>query len=98
MRNESVFFGNIEVDISADVADAMLAELCCKRVEAFEQRVGIGAKPPQWDLADYVLAPFSAGDRELVDGAIQDAADAVRLIVSGETDRAMNLYNTEKTV
>lgn len=59
-------------------------------------RVGIGAKPPQWDLADYVLAPFSSGDRELVDGAVHDAADAVRLIISGETDRAMNLYNKEK--
>lgn len=60
-------------------------------------RVGIGAKPPQWDLADYVLAPFAPQDRELVDGALRDAADAVKLIVGGEADRAMNLYNSEKT-
>ena len=61
-------------------------------------RVGIGGKPPGWDLADYVLAPFPPAERELVDDAIRNAADAVRLIVRGDTDRAMNLYNTEKTV
>lgn len=61
-------------------------------------RVGIGSKPPGWDLANYVLAPFQSADRGLVDEAVRDAADAIRLIVRGETDRAMNLYNTEKTV
>ena len=60
-------------------------------------RVGIGAKPPRWDLADYVLAPFPPGDRELVDGAIHDAADAIRLILDGETERAMSLFNAEKS-
>lgn len=59
-------------------------------------RVGIGAKPSGWDLANYVLAPFGSRERELTDEAIRDAAEAVSLIVSGETDRAMNLYNTEK--
>lgn len=56
-------------------------------------RVGIGAKPEKWDLADYVLAPFSRADREKVDEGIDLAADAAALVVQGEIDRAMNLYN-----
>ena len=33
-------------------------------------RVGIGGKPPGWDLADFVLAPFSKTDRSLTDEGI----------------------------
>ena len=56
-------------------------------------RVGIGDKPAGWDLADYVLAPFSKADRELVDAGIGRAADAAEMIVAGEIDRAMNTFN-----
>lgn len=56
-------------------------------------RVGTGAKPENWDLADYVLSPFNGEDRKAVDEAELHAADAVELIVQGEMDKAMNLYN-----
>jgi len=56
-------------------------------------RVGTGAKPENWDLADYVLAPFGKEERKAVDEAEANAADAVELIVRGEMDRAMNLFN-----
>ena len=56
-------------------------------------RVGIGAKPDRWDLADYVLAPFTPENREKIEDAIKDAADALELILSGDMDEAMNRYN-----
>jgi PTH1 family peptidyl-tRNA hydrolase len=56
-------------------------------------RVGTGAKPENWDLADYVLAPFGKDERKAVDEAEKNAADAVELIVQGDMDRAMNLFN-----
>lgn len=56
-------------------------------------RVGTGAKPKNWDLADYVLAPFGKDERKAVDEAEKNAADAVELIVQGDMDRAMNLFN-----
>lgn len=56
-------------------------------------KVGVGAKPQGWDLADYVLGRFSTEDRKLVDEAIEKAADAVTKIVNGEIDTAMNAYN-----
>ena len=56
-------------------------------------RIGVGEKPKEYDLADYVLGRFSAEDRKLVEEAFANAADAVRLMVQGKTDEAMNLYN-----
>ena len=56
-------------------------------------KVGVGAKPKGWDLADYVLGRFSSKEREVVDVAIQDAADAVEMIIEKGIDAAMNHYN-----
>ncbi|MDO4623497.1 MAG: aminoacyl-tRNA hydrolase [Eubacteriales bacterium] len=59
-------------------------------------RVGIGAKPEKWDLADYVLAPFGKEERVLADQGISSAADAVEMILAGEIDGAMNRFNKKK--
>ncbi len=56
-------------------------------------RIGTGAKPEGWDLADWVLSRFPDGDRKLVDEAIGRAAKAAAVIVTEGADRAMNLYN-----
>lgn len=56
-------------------------------------RVGVGEKPKDWDLADYVLGRFTNEDREKVEEAIAHTADAAALMVQDETDAAMNLYN-----
>ena len=60
-------------------------------------RVGIGAKPEQWDLADYVLSRPSAEDRVRIDEAIRSAADAAAAIVRGDIEDAMSLYNRKKS-
>ena len=59
-------------------------------------RVGVGAKPKDWDLADFVLGRFSDSDRKLVDEGINDAAEAVEMILSEGVDAAMNKYNRKK--
>lgn len=56
-------------------------------------KIGVGEKPPGWDLADYVLGRFSREDRKLAVGAYERACDAIGLMVQGETDRAMNQFN-----
>ncbi len=56
-------------------------------------KVGVGAKPKGWDLADHVLGRFSDSDRRLVDEAIDKAGDAVELMLSRGVDAAMNEYN-----
>lgn len=61
-------------------------------------RVGVGAKPDGWDLADHVLSRFSTEQRKLVDEAIEESVDALALMLQGQTDEAMNRYNRKKTV
>ena len=68
--------------------------IACLGTDKFKRiRVVIGAKPDRWDLADYVLAPFTPENREKIEDAIKDAADALELILSGDMDEAMNRYN-----
>ena len=57
-------------------------------------RMGIGAKPhPEYDLADWVLSGFSENEKKALEPAIDNACDAIRQIVAGEIDTAMNRYN-----
>ncbi len=58
-------------------------------------KLGIGNKPrPEYDLADWVLSCFTADELDMMRQCAIHAADAVKLIVAGETDKAMNLYNS----
>ncbi len=59
-------------------------------------RIGVGAKPAGRDLADYVLSHFSPEDRQLLDEAFSQAADAVLQILQGDLNGAMNQYNKKK--
>ena len=61
-------------------------------------RVGVGEKPKNWDLADYVLSPFSKEERTQVDEAIRHAADALEMILQDDIDSAMNKYNKKTPV
>ncbi len=56
-------------------------------------RVGVGAKPPEWDLADWVLSGFQAEDEEKMKEARIRAAEAVEDILSHDTGFAMSKYN-----
>ena len=58
-------------------------------------KVGIGKKPhPDYNLADWVLSEFSKKELETLEPALKNACNAVELILNGETDKAMNLFNS----
>ena len=59
-------------------------------------KIGVGAKPKGWDLADHVLGRFSGENRARVEEAIRDAEDAAVLMIQGEADKAMNDFNAKK--
>ena len=59
-------------------------------------RVGVGAKPKDWDLADYVLGRFDRDDRQLVEDAQDRACEAVEMILADSVDVAMNKFNVSK--
>ena len=56
-------------------------------------KVGVGEKPKNYDLADYVLGHFSKQERELMEEGYEHASDAVEQIVQCEIEAAMNVFN-----
>ena len=56
-------------------------------------RMGAGPDRPVEDLISYVLSPFSERDQEAVAGMIEQAVEAVRVILKEGVDKAMNLFN-----
>lgn len=58
-------------------------------------KIGVGKKPnPEYDLAAWVLGRFPAELEKDLKTALENSTKAVRLIVSDEIDKAMNLYNS----
>lgn len=58
-------------------------------------KIGVGAKPhPDFPLADWVLSGFKKEDGENLEKALDNAAEAARLIVAGKIDMAMNKYSS----
>ncbi len=57
-------------------------------------KIGVGGKPhPDYDLAAWVLSRYTPAEIRQLSPAIENAAAAAELIVSGQIDRAMNEYN-----
>ena len=57
-------------------------------------KLGIGAKPhPDMDITDWVLSAFKKEDLELLRTTVDKACDALGLMVDGNIEKAMALYN-----
>lgn len=58
-------------------------------------KIGVGKKPDdRWDLADWVLSPFKKDELETLKKVAKHVCEAVPLIIQGETDTAMNKFNS----
>lgn len=80
---------------SAGGHNGLKSLISCLGTEEFPRvKLGVGAKPnPEYDLAEWVLGKFPPKDRELLEQAMSGGMEAVRLMVNGETDRAMSQFN-----
>ena len=62
--------------------------------EAFTRvRVGVGAKPADWDLVDWVLSRFSPEDEDIMKGSRTRAAESIEAILSHDAEYAMSRFN-----
>lgn len=61
-------------------------------------KIGVGEKPPRYNLADYVLGHFSKAEQEQMEEGYQAAILAIGKIIDGEVDTAMNIWNCKKKV
>lgn len=57
-------------------------------------KIGVGKKPhPDYDLKDWVLGSFSDEDHKLILQAADKTGKICDLLMSGELDKARNMYN-----
>ena len=70
----------------------------CVGSDAFPRiRIGIGSKPhPEMDLADFVLSRFIEEETKALQEPLENAGKAAELILKGDVQEAMNLYNRTK--
>lgn len=64
--------------------------------EFMRVKVGVGSKPPGWNLADYVLSRFPEDEIKNVIEGIKKASDSIDKILSDGVDKAMNIYNIKQ--
>ena len=56
-------------------------------------KVGVGEKPKEYDLADYVLGHFSKAEKEMMLEGYQKSIQATEMILQDEIESAMNQFN-----
>jgi len=104
-ENILVIFDDISLDVgktrirrkgSAGGHNGIKSIISCLGSEEFPRvKVGVGKKPhPDFELKDWVLSEFSKDEQAPLSEALDKAAKAAELIVAGDIDRAMNLYNS----
>jgi PTH1 family peptidyl-tRNA hydrolase len=59
-------------------------------------RIGIGPLDPEEDAVDFVLSQFRREEKPLLKQSLEAAQEALGLILAGETEKAMNIYNKRK--
>ena len=57
-------------------------------------KIGVGERPNEdWDLADWVLSKFSKEENNIIEGTLKDVENSIKLIIEGNIEKAMSLYN-----
>lgn len=59
-------------------------------------RVGVGDKPKNYELADYVLGHFSKDELEIMKSGIDEAIEAIIDIMQEDVSYSMNRHNSKK--
>jgi PTH1 family peptidyl-tRNA hydrolase len=62
--------------------------------ESFQRvRIGVGILPTGGDMINHVLGHLKRDERKSLEEALEHAADAIELMINGETEAAMNKFN-----
>ena len=56
-------------------------------------RIGIGPLPEREDASEFVLSPFLEKEIPILDEALTKARQAVNIILDGQIEKAMNIFN-----
>lgn len=61
-------------------------------------RMGVGEKPQEYDLIDYVLGHFNEEDSKLIAASVKEAAEAIEVMITDGSDAAMNKFNKRNPI
>lgn len=103
-ENIIIIYDDISLDVgktrirrkgSAGGHNGIKSIISCLGSEDFPRvKVGVGKKPnAHYDLVDWVLGVFPKEKLDDLNSALKNSIEATRLIVQGDVDKAMNLYN-----
>lgn len=103
-ENIIIIYDDISLDVgktrirrkgSAGGHNGIKSIISCLGTEDFPRvKVGVGKKPnAHYDLVDWVLGVFPKEKLDDLNSALKNSIEATRLIVQGDVDKAMNLYN-----
>ncbi|MBE6687486.1 MAG: aminoacyl-tRNA hydrolase [Ruminococcaceae bacterium] len=56
-------------------------------------KLGVGVKPKEYDMVGWVLGKLTPEGQKELFTCLEKTPEAIELIVSGNTDKAMNLFN-----
>jgi peptidyl-tRNA hydrolase, PTH1 family len=56
-------------------------------------RIGVGPQPADDDLSDFVLGPFTAEERQILEGLLDPMSEAVESWLENGIETAMNQFN-----
>lgn len=60
-------------------------------------KIGVGEKPKGYDLVDYVLGHFGKDELDIIKESLVRVDGAVNMMLEGDVDGAMNIYNVKKS-
>lgn len=103
-ENIIIIYDDISLDVgktrirrkgSAGGHNGIKSIISCLGTEDFPRvKVGVGKKPnAHYDLVDWVLGVFPKEKLDDLNSALKNSIEATKLIVQGDVDKAMNLYN-----
>jgi PTH1 family peptidyl-tRNA hydrolase len=71
--------------------------ISCLGTQEFPRfRIGVGPKPKEYDMANFVLQNFSKAEMEILEKVLDRGTDAIESIIVDGLDKAMNLYNRKE--
>lgn len=86
----------IKLDGSPAGHNGIKSIISCLGTQKFPRfRIGIGPKPKEMEMSNFVLSKFSNSDFDILDQVTEKGIDAIDSILFEGIDKAMNKYNTK---
>lgn len=87
----------VRADGSAGGHNGIKSIISCLGSQDFPRvKIGVGAKPAEFDLADWVLSSFSASEEKELAPALERAGEAALYIIDKGVPESANRYNGSK--